>query len=448
MSTPLTPEQVTQSTRLRAAELDPGVDPARSPLLRSLLGLPLKKLTIWGGLIGLLVLLRDFFPLIFMTFVLSYIANTVVTKIEPRFSARWIPITIFFTLVVAAVVGFVLLMVPNVQREVKLIRDEVTQHHKDDATGQHHGNWNKYLDEKLKGALGKDNYDSLDDVFGVSLQLPESVDSLSVGKAEVALISSQKSLSAGLIVHISPEQKADALTRIATFGGAIWKGIVYVFLTIVFSLMLVFGLPRFRAGLVRLQTSRLADAYNEVAPSLAQFGRLLGRAFEAQTIIAACNTTVTFIGMSIIGIPGSFLLSIVVFICSFIPVAGVFISTTPIAVVALLMQKGGLPQFLGVILMVTIAHILEAYVLNPRIYGHHMKMNPLAVLVILVIAEHSVGVWGLVVAIPLSTYIWKNVILGEVDDDLAAKPLSSSAVISVARPPGEPSPEAPVAARR
>ena len=38
-----------------------------------------------------------------------------------------------------------------------------------------------------------------------------------------------------------------------------------------------------------IEKSRFADVYLEVAPSLAQFGRLLGRAFEAQTIIAACN---------------------------------------------------------------------------------------------------------------------------------------------------------------
>ena len=105
--------ELTTSRRLQAAEQDPGSDPARSPLLRTLLGLPLKKLIIWAGLFALLVLLSDFFPLIFMTFVLSYIATSVVSKIEHRFSARWIPIVLFFTLVVAGVVGFVWITVPR-----------------------------------------------------------------------------------------------------------------------------------------------------------------------------------------------------------------------------------------------------------------------------------------------------------------------------------------------
>src|SRR4051812_19819109 len=125
--------------RFAAAELDPGVDPARSPLLRTLLSLPLKKLGIWAGLFALLVLLSDFFPLIFMTFVLSYIATSVVGKIEGRFSARWVPIVIFFSLVVAGVIGFVWITVPQVTSELKLVKTEMKQH----------GNWNEFLDGKL-----------------------------------------------------------------------------------------------------------------------------------------------------------------------------------------------------------------------------------------------------------------------------------------------------------
>jgi predicted PurR-regulated permease PerM len=403
----------TATSRFEAAESDPGSDPARSPLLRTLLKLPLKKLAIWVGLFALLVLLSDFFPLILMTFILSYIATSVVTRIEDRFSARWIPIVLFFSFVVAAVVGFVWLTVPQVTREVRVVQKEVKDH----------GNWNVLMDEKLQESLGKQTYHDLNHTFGISLADENVANPLS------------RSLSAGLIDKIPHEKQQEWVAKLGQFGAGIWKGIVYVFLTIIFSLMLVWGLPDFQTGCRRLETSRFSEIYLEVAPSLAQFGRLLGRAFEAQTIIAACNTTITFCGMQLIGIPGAFLLSVVVFLCSFIPVAGVFLSTTPIALAALLMQGGGVGKVIGVIVMVTIAHVVEAYILNPRIYGHHMKMNPLAVLAILVIAEHTVGVWGLVVAIPLSTYVWRYVIIGEPEPPLHGpkKPLG-------AEPPSQPAP--------
>lgn len=54
-----------------------------------------------------------------------------------------------------------------------------------------------------------------------------------------------------------------------------------------------------------------------------------------QARIAAANTALTALGMSVLQIPGLGLLSVFVFICSFIPIAGCFISTVPIGFVAL-----------------------------------------------------------------------------------------------------------------
>lgn len=48
--------------------------------------------------------------------------------------------------------------------------------------------------------------------------------------------------------------------------------------------------------------------------------------------------------------------------------------------------------------------VLQAYMLNPAIYSAHLKLHPLMVLVTLVIAEHSLGVWGLLLAVPLTVF--------------------------------------------
>lgn len=46
----------------------------------------------------------------------------------------------------------------------------------------------------------------------------------------------------------------------------------------------------------------------------------------------------------------------------------------------------------------------EAYGLNPAIYSAHLRLHPLLVLTVLVIAEHSLGVWGLLLAVPLTVF--------------------------------------------
>ena len=46
----------------------------------------------------------------------------------------------------------------------------------------------------------------------------------------------------------------------------------------------------------------------------------------------------------------------------------------------------------------------QAYVLNPAIYSAHLKLHPLLVLCALVVAEHGLGVWGLLLAVPLTVF--------------------------------------------
>lgn len=95
-------------------------------------------------------------------------------------------------------------------------------------------------------------------------------------------------------------------------------------------------------------------------------------------------------------------------LCSFIPVAGCIISTVPIGFVAL--TEYGFMKLTLVVLMVFGVHMVEAYGLNPAIYSAHLRLHPLLVLVVLVVAEHSFGVWGLLLAVPGSVFLLDYII--------------------------------------
>jgi predicted PurR-regulated permease PerM len=400
------------------------------PLLSTLLAIPLKKLAIWAGFGLLLYILRDFFPLLFLTFVLSYITSSITSKIEHRFSHRWVPVTVLFLILVGGLAGFSWGTVPQIRKSARDVNQQVK-----DA-----GNWNRFIDAKLENALGKKGYDSWVDELG-DHEEARAVEGAPSAAPHVP------SLSRAVIGHLPKDTVNEYFGLLLGVGKAFWKGVAFLFMSIIFSYLFVLSLPRFKKGVRQLEQSRVSEIYLEVAPSVIQFGRLVGRALEAQTIIAIVNTAITAAGMSILGIPQIWLLSVGVFVCSFIPVAGVWISTAPIALIAVLMspeQGGGMGKLIGVIVMVVIAHIVEAYILNPKIYGHHMKMNPLAVLFILVIAENLVGIWGLVVAVPLMTYVWKHMILGEPGENDVPPPkdLAPAPPLAVEAPP---SPQASVA---
>src|SRR5690606_25418738 len=125
-----------------------------------------------------------------------------------------------------------------------------------------------------------------------------------------------------------------------------------------------------RRRLAPRKNSRIGDFYDVAAQPIARFGVLGGRAIEAQATIAIVNTALTLVGLLLLGIPLIAMLSVIVFVCSFVPVLGVFISTTPIVLVAL--NAGGPSLSLAAILMVIAIHAVEAYLLNPMIYGRHL----------------------------------------------------------------------------
>ena len=190
-------------------------------------------------------------------------------------------------------------------------------------------------------------------------------------------------------------------------------------LSLLFSFLIVLDFPNLARGARHLHDTRMQFIYDEVSDSVFHFGKVLGQALEAQLMIAILNTCLTAIGLSIMGMPSIAFLSTVVFVCSFIPVAGVFISSVPICLTALTTDGFGL--LLWAVLFITIIHMIEAYILNPRIYGAHLRMNPVVVLAILVMSHHLFGVWGLILGVPMVNYAVRFVIEGKPDRRPAAE---------------------------
>lgn len=193
---------------------------------------------------------------------------------------------------------------------------------------------------------------------------------------------------------VSTEKLSGTLRRLATphfvelgaLGSTLLRpvpSLLYEGLTAaLFSLLIVWDLPEFAASLNRLGESRrpwIRFAFREISPRVASFARLLGTNFEIQGLIAVVNTILTTAGFWFLDISGTRFLTLLVFVCSFIPVVGVFVSTFPACVLALA-EHGGL-RLAQVIAMVLFVHFVEAYLLYPQIYASKLKVHPLLVLV-------------------------------------------------------------------
>lgn len=210
------------------------------------------------------------------------------------------------------------------------------------------------------------------------------------------------------IIGFGTDTSGTNLTQLFDRAQDIGKGLVAIasafLLALLFSFLIVFDLPNLTEHVRSLERTRLKFIYVEVADGIYNFSRVLGQALEAQFFIALVNSLLTAIGIVIIGL-GSHVafLSMIVFLCSFIPVVGVFVSSVPICLIAL--QLMGLKTMIFAIIMITVIHLVEGYILNPRIYGSRMRINPVIVLFILTIAGKLFHIWGLVLGVPVFSYI-------------------------------------------
>jgi predicted PurR-regulated permease PerM len=217
------------------------------------------------------------------------------------------------------------------------------------------------------------------------------------------------------------ENIKQVIGKLRNIGENIASIISYFLLALLFSFLILLDLPTFSKNFTKLKDTKIDFIYNEVADSIRDFALVLGQALEAQFIIAVFNTLFTAIGITLLGLSTKVaFLSVIVFFCSFIPVIGVFISSVPICLVAL--QASGLNTLLLSILLITIIHLVEAYILNPRIYGSHMRINPVIVLIILTISGKLFHIWGLILGVPVYTYIFSTAIQKKsVAENLAEK---------------------------
>lgn len=396
-----------------------------------------RRALIWIILGVLIWLMRDFFGLIFMTFILAFIATPLAVFGERRLHlTRRISIIIAYGLFLIVLASFIKYVAPSVGREaweimVKLPQIQEKVMAVKNQLIEDHPSLNPIINNYMRSVLPEEELKKADAKL-LSLRGHEATPAgAELGRGRIALTPAAEETSAtqgvaflapasaGKAVRDSLEQdllikawmgrQAEKIKeKIPEMIKLLWQLLATMLLALLFSFLITLDIARLREEIESLRASRLHDIYEQTAQPVVRFAYVLGRSFQAQAAIACVNAVLTMIGMLILGIPSVAMLSLIVFVCSFIPVLGVFISSTPIVLVAL-NTSGGLALPMWAIVMVMIIHAIEAYVLNPFIYGRHLKLNPVLVLLILFVGHHAFGVWGMVLGVPVAYYFIHDV---------------------------------------
>jgi len=140
---------------------------------------------------------------------------------------------------------------------------------------------------------------------------------------------------------------------------------------------------------------------------VAGIDRGLSGVIRGQLVICLINGTLTYIGLRVFGVKYGLILAMVAAVLSLIPIFGSILSTVPIVLAALVSSAAGidLPRAVFITLWIIGIHFLEANFLNPKIIGTAAKIHPVLVVFALVLGEHSYGLVGALLAVPVASIV-------------------------------------------
>ncbi len=380
-----------------------------------------RRMLIWLALAALLWLLGGYFDLIFVTYFVVTIVLPAARQLRQRFGipARVALVGVYIVLLLA-LGGFVRFVTPNVVGEInRLVASLGTIQERLIASNDRFAERYPSLQGPMLGYLRSSLQPDVRDKLETDLEdearrlgLPdEAAHSPTRWAAEGGTPAASEALShyeKKKLLGSLFEEAADFVRKHAPqMVMLLYHGIATLALALLFSFLVLVDLPRLKEVVDGLQRSRLRDFYAEAAPTLTRLGASVGIGIRAQASISAINTVLTTIGLAILGVPSLAMLALIVFVCGLVPIVGMLASTVPIILIAI--NTGGAKLIVAALAMILIVHLIEAYLLNPLIYGAEFHFNPVLTLFILFIAHHAFGIWGMLLGLPVARYLIRDV---------------------------------------
>ncbi|MCL2583062.1 MAG: AI-2E family transporter [Streptosporangiales bacterium] len=120
-------------------------------------------------------------------------------------------------------------------------------------------------------------------------------------------------------------------------------------------------------------------------------------------VVAAIHATVMAITLTAIGAPLVAPLALLMFVGAFIPIVGALVAGV-LAVLVVLAAKGLLLALIVVVVLVVMNQV-ESHLLQPQVVGKMLHLHPLAVILVLAIGGVVAGIFGAMIAVPLTAAI-------------------------------------------
>ncbi len=155
---------------------------------------------------------------------------------------------------------------------------------------------------------------------------------------------------------------------------------------------------------------------NDIIHLVSEINESLQAFFRGQCIVAVCVGALAALGFYLVGIDFALLLGIWVGLFDLIPLFGVFAGAFPAALIAYGQHDGNWQLSLEAIAVCIAVHMIENWILAPRIVGNKTGLHPVTIVLSILIWGHLLGFIGVLLAVPLTStltvlfrhYLWRR----------------------------------------
>jgi len=197
-----------------------------------------------------------------------------------------------------------------------------------------------------------------------------------------------------VVVWIQSQARGSIRTIRSFFTGA-----SQAFLILVMSGFLISSYTSIEKSFITLFPKRNREFVDDL---LKKLDVSVGGYIRAKVVEAIIVGIITFIAISFMGVPKAIGLSFIATVLNPVPYLGPLMATIPIVLSALTISW---QKAIIALLVMGLIQILDGNILQPILLAQSVKVHPVTVLVALLIGASLLGVWGVVLAIPVAAFL-------------------------------------------
>lgn len=194
-----------------------------------------------------------------------------------------------------------------------------------------------------------------------------------------------------------------ALSSLRTVGGIVAAALISAVVTLLIALYMNLDSPKFHRAFHRYLPE---DYRSDMARLGAEVTSIWRGYLYGQLLNSLVTGILVWIALSVVGLPGAFLLGVIMALLNMIPTFGPIIAAVPGVLSAFALGSTRFDMsniaFALVVLVIYLAVVqLQANVMAPFITGRSVRMSPASILVGLIVGVQVAGIIGAVLVVPV-----------------------------------------------